>query len=128
MFDTLFWIVFQIWEITDTMINDIESKIENIRLQKYSLKNRSFWKLVISLETWFYIQHHGGITEITLMPVYIFCFILCTLLLTRWRNIRFFYTSSVLARIRFESPSSVICNYAPEVWSFLLFSVGFETF
>ena len=51
MFDTLFGIVFQIWEITDTMINDIESKIENIRLQEYSLKNRSFWKLVVSLET-----------------------------------------------------------------------------
>ena len=51
MFDTLFGIVFQIWEITDTMISDIESKIENILLQEYSLKNRSFWKLVVSLET-----------------------------------------------------------------------------
>ena len=34
------------------MIDDIENKIENIRLQKCSLKNRSFWKLVISLETY----------------------------------------------------------------------------
>ena len=29
----------------------IESKIENLQLQEYSLKNRSFQKLVISLET-----------------------------------------------------------------------------
>ena len=34
------------------MIDDIENKIENLRLQECSLKNRSFWKLVISLETY----------------------------------------------------------------------------
>ena len=34
------------------MIDNIENKIENYRLQEYSLKNRSFWKLVISLETY----------------------------------------------------------------------------
>ena len=34
------------------MIDDIESKIENLRLQEYSLKHRSFWKLVISPETY----------------------------------------------------------------------------
>ena len=33
-------------------MDDIENKIENLRLQEYSLKNRSFWKLVISLETY----------------------------------------------------------------------------
>ena len=34
------------------MIDNIESKIENHQLQECSLKNRSFWKLVISLETY----------------------------------------------------------------------------
>ena len=33
------------------MIDDIENGIEYLRLQECSLKNRSFWKLVISLET-----------------------------------------------------------------------------
>ena len=41
-------------DVTDhklnTMIHDIENKIKNRRLQESSLKNRSFWKLVISLE------------------------------------------------------------------------------
>ena len=35
----------------NTMIDNIENKIENLRLQECSLRNRSFWKLVISLET-----------------------------------------------------------------------------
>ena len=45
-------ILFQIWEllITDTMIGNIESKIEN--LQKCSSKDWSFWRLVISIETY----------------------------------------------------------------------------
>ena len=34
------------------MIDDIENKIENLRLQECSLKYRSFWNLVISLETY----------------------------------------------------------------------------
>ena len=34
------------------MIDNIENKIKNRRIQKYSLKIRSFWKLVISLETY----------------------------------------------------------------------------
>ena len=34
------------------MIYNIESEIENLRLQECSLKSRSFWKLVISLETY----------------------------------------------------------------------------
>ena len=34
------------------MINNIESKMENLRLQECSLKNRCFWRLVISLETY----------------------------------------------------------------------------
>ena len=34
------------------MIDDIGNKIEILRLQKCSLKSRSFWKLVISLETY----------------------------------------------------------------------------
>ena len=34
------------------MIDNIENKIENLRLQKCSIKNRSFLKLVISLETY----------------------------------------------------------------------------
>ena len=33
------------------MIDNIESKIENLRLQECSLNSRSFWKLVISPET-----------------------------------------------------------------------------
>ena len=33
------------------MIDNIESKIENLRLQQCSLNSRSFWKLVISPET-----------------------------------------------------------------------------
>ena len=33
------------------MIDDIENKIENVRLQESSLKNRYFWKLVDLLET-----------------------------------------------------------------------------
>ena len=38
--------------ITNTMIDNIENKIENFRLQECSLKNRSFWKLVILPETY----------------------------------------------------------------------------
>ena len=34
------------------MIDDIENKIENLRLYERSLRNRSFWKLVILLETY----------------------------------------------------------------------------
>ena len=51
---TLLRILFQIWEylITNTMIDNIENKIEDLRLQEYSLKNRFCWKLVISLETY----------------------------------------------------------------------------
>ena len=35
-------------------IENIENKIENVRLQECSLKNRSFWKLDISLEISFF--------------------------------------------------------------------------
>ena len=34
------------------MINEIENEIENLCLQECSLNNRSFWKLVIPLETY----------------------------------------------------------------------------
>ena len=34
------------------MIDDIENKTENLRLQECALKNRSFWNLAISLETY----------------------------------------------------------------------------
>ena len=33
------------------MIDNIENKIENLRFQECSLKNRSFWELIILLET-----------------------------------------------------------------------------
>ena len=36
--------------ITDTMIDNIENKKENLRLQEYFLINKPFWKLVISLK------------------------------------------------------------------------------
>ena len=41
-------------EVTDHKhyINDIENKIDNFQLQECSLKHRSFWKLLISLETY----------------------------------------------------------------------------
>ena len=34
------------------MTDDIANKTENLRLQEYSLKNSSYWKLVILLETY----------------------------------------------------------------------------
>ena len=34
------------------MIDNIEHKIENLRLEECSLKNRSFWELIILLETY----------------------------------------------------------------------------
>ena len=40
--------------ITDTIIDNIENKIESLHLQKWSLKNRSLWKLVISPEGSFF--------------------------------------------------------------------------
>ena len=43
------------------MIDDIENKIENLRLQECSLKNRYFWKLVISLETYMKPRHNFSI-------------------------------------------------------------------
>ena len=48
------WILFQIWKqlIINTIIDDIENEIENLRLHECSLKNRFFWKLVIWLETY----------------------------------------------------------------------------
>ena len=39
------------------MIDNIENKIENLRLQECSLKNRSFWELIILLET--YMLYRG---------------------------------------------------------------------
>ena len=36
----------------DNIIDNIENKKEDLHLQEYSLKNRSFWKLVLSLETY----------------------------------------------------------------------------
>ena len=36
------------------MTDNIENKIESLHLQECSLKNRSFWKLVISLEASFF--------------------------------------------------------------------------
>ena len=36
----------------DNIIDNIENKKKNLLLQEYSLKNRSFWKLVILLETY----------------------------------------------------------------------------
>ena len=36
------------------MIGNIENKIESFHLQECSLKNKSFWKLVISLEVPFF--------------------------------------------------------------------------
>ena len=38
--------------IINTMADNIENKIENLRLQKCSLKNRFFWELIILLETY----------------------------------------------------------------------------
>ena len=49
---TFFLICCQTLQITDTIIDNIETKTENLRLQKSSLKNGYFWKLVISLETY----------------------------------------------------------------------------
>ena len=49
----------------------------------------------------FYIQYYGGIRDITSMPVQIFCFILCSILLTQWRNTRLFY-STIQKRSLFE--------------------------
>ena len=66
----------------------------------------------------FYIQLHGGIREITSMPVYIFCFILCFILLTRRRSIRLLYTTFVIAiqrRFRFESVT--FCCFYTSVFS-----------
>ena len=53
---SLFRILFQIQGqlITDTMIYNIGNKIQNPHFQECSLKNRSFWKLVISLEASFF--------------------------------------------------------------------------
>ena len=34
------------------MIDNVERKIENLRFEECSLKYRSLWKLVISLETY----------------------------------------------------------------------------
>ena len=70
----------------------------------------------------FYIQYHGRIREINFMPI--FCFIIFSVLLTRWRNIKLHYTTFVLAkqkRSRYEHahlpppphPQSTICSYAP---------------
>ena len=40
--------------ITDTMIDDIENKIEKLHLRERSLKDKPFWKLVILLEASFF--------------------------------------------------------------------------
>ena len=34
------------------MIENIETKIQNLQTQECPLKNRSFWKLIILLETY----------------------------------------------------------------------------
>ena len=96
---------------------DRKKKLESLRLQECSLRNRSLWKLEASfLRNCFYIQYRRGRREITSFPVQKFCFLLCS---TRWRNISLFYTTFVLTiqkRSRFEPvpPQSTICSYAPE--------------
>ena len=72
---------------------------------------------------YFYIQNHRGIRDITSMPVQIFCFKLCSILKTWWRNIRLFYTAFVLTiqkRSRFEPgpPQSTICSYVPALYRY----------
>ena len=61
-----------------------------------------------------YIQHHGGITEITSTPVQIFCSVLCSILLTQRRNIRLFYTTffpTIQKRSWSETGPLVPCLY-----------------
>ena len=64
----------------------------------------------------FHILYHGGIREITFIPVWTHRFILCSILLTRWRNL---YTKFVL-KIQ-KGPDwiwplqSTICSNAPKV-------------
>ena len=50
------------------MINNIESKIENLRLQESSSNNRSFWKLVILLETYETETVTSGLCYINIFP------------------------------------------------------------
>ena len=38
--------------IKNTMVDDIENKIANLRLQECSLKNRSFLNLIVLLESY----------------------------------------------------------------------------
>ena len=40
----------------DNIIDNMKNKKDNLLLQEYSQKNRSFWKLVISLETYMKID------------------------------------------------------------------------
>ena len=65
-----------------------------------------------------YIQYHGGTRGITSMLVKILCFILCSILLTRWRNVRLFAPC-----LHFQKkpdlnldPQSIIYSYAPDHW------------
>ena len=78
----------------------------------------SFYHLSVHFHSCcFYMEYCWAIREITTMPVYIFCFILFSKILTPWRNIRIFYTTSVLTiqkRSRFEPvPQPTNCSYAP---------------
>ena len=63
------------------MMDNIEKKLKNLRLEECSLEKRSLCKLVISLEAYFlsncfYIQYHRGRREITSIPLYIFSFLI----------------------------------------------------
>ena len=66
----------------------------------------------------FYIQYHRSVREITTIPVKIFCFILCSILFTRWRNTPL-HTMFVLAIKKGPdlnlAPQSTICSNTPDL-------------
>ena len=64
---------------------------------QYILFIGCLYYLSLHFHSWcFYIQYHRGIGEITSMLKKIFCFNLCSILSTWWRNIRLFYNVFVL--------------------------------
>ena len=90
-----------------------------------------YWKSIFYLELFilfistfsfllFLQQYHRGLRDIASMAVEIFCFILCSILLTQWIKIRLIFTTFVLMiqkgpDLNLASPQSTICSYAPVV-------------
>ena len=113
------------WNSLDVQSNDISVELYN--LHSYSSIGCLYYLSVHYC--CFYIQYHGGIREIASITLHIFSFTLCSVFLTRWRNIRPFYITFVLTIQKGPdlnlSPQFTICSYT-HLWYWFVFYLYYD--